>query len=84
MFSVNAWRSEHQDQVVFMEELPEPVKATIRQEANNRTLRGIEKTAVNGKSAYAAITRADREDTRTVIGEDGAVIGRSKADYDED
>jgi hypothetical protein len=64
--------------------VPGPVKTTIEQEAKAGAIKEVEKTAVDGKTAYAASIVVNGKEQQTLIGDDGKVISRGAAETDDD
>jgi len=85
LFGCDEWRPEkRQEEKVALAQVPAPVKATIEQEAKGGTLKEIERTSAEGKTAYAARIAVNGNEQETVIGEDGKVIRRGAVEEDDD
>ena len=70
---------------VALSQVPVPVKTTIEQEIKGGgTLKEIEKTTDEGRTAYAAHIAVNGNEQETLIGEDGKVIRRGPVDDDDD
>jgi hypothetical protein len=78
-------RSENRKgETVALTQVPAPVTAAIEQEAKEGNLKEIEKTTVDGKTAYAASIVANGKERMTRVGEDGKLISRGAVEKDDD
>ncbi len=73
-----------QEERVTLSQVPAPVRATIEQEIKSGTLKEIDKTTVDGKTAYAARIAVNGNEQETVVGEDGKVIRQGAVEKDDD
>lgn len=75
--------SRHEDRVALAQ-VPPPVRATIEQEAKGGSLKDIERSTLDGKTAYTASVLIHGKEQETRIGEDGKVIDRREGEKDDD
>lgn len=73
----------HEDRVALTQ-VPAPVRATIEQEAKGGSLKDIERSTLDGKTAYTASVVINGKEQETRIGEDGKVIDRREGEKDDD
>jgi|SRR3954453_20196701 hypothetical protein len=72
----------HQN-AVGLSQVPAPVKATINQQAQGRSVSEIEKQTAKGTTRYAVALGSGGQKQELLIGEDGKVIA-TNADEDDD
>ena len=85
LFAWDEWGpDERKEEKVALAQVPAPVKATIEQEAEGGTLKDIEKTTIDGKTAYTASVVVNGKEKETRIGEDGKIISQGAKERDDD
>lgn len=85
MFDWDEWGlgGRHENRVALAQ-VPAPVRATIEQEAKGGSLKDIERSTLDGKTAYTASVVINGKEQETRIGEDGKVIDRREGERDDD
>lgn len=71
-------------EIVGLSQVPTPVKATIEQQAQGRSVGEIEKQTASGTTRYAVALGSGNQNQELFIDEGGKVIATNAADDDDD
>ncbi|MBC8750449.1 MULTISPECIES: hypothetical protein [Paraburkholderia] len=75
---------ERQQETVSLPQLPPPVKATIDQQAQGRTIGEIEKQTARGTTRYAVALGSRDQKQELLIDESGKVVATNAGEEDDD
>lgn len=70
------------DERIALADVPAPVRSTSEQMARGGAVQEIEKTSIDGKTAYTANVLVNGAEQETQIGEDGRMISSGAAKDD--
>jgi hypothetical protein len=85
LFDWDEWGAgRRQEEKVALAQVPAPVQVAIEQEARGGTLKDIEKTTIDGKTAYIASVVVNGKEQRARVAEDGKLLGHGTAEKDDD